>query len=94
MRQALAVSYSARVPSIEYAVKVGDLPRVRIPSSQSVARPEATSAAQEVNDTETGTPLLGDLPARFRFNGDKPNRRGFRVPRIEGLMGFRPRSLD
>ncbi len=34
----------------EYAVKVGDLQWVRILSGQSVARPEATRAAQEVTN--------------------------------------------
>ena len=36
------------VPQYEYAVKVGDLQWVRIPPGQSVARPEATRAANEV----------------------------------------------
>ncbi len=36
------------VPKYEYAVKVGDFQWVRIPPGQSVARPEATRAAQEV----------------------------------------------
>jgi hypothetical protein len=34
----------------QYAVKVGDLQWVRIPSGQSVARPEAIRAAQGGND--------------------------------------------
>jgi hypothetical protein len=34
----------------QYAVKVGDLQWVRILSGQSVARPEATRAAQEVTN--------------------------------------------
>ena len=34
----------------QYAVKVGDLQWVRIPPGQSVARPEATRAAQEVTN--------------------------------------------
>jgi hypothetical protein len=34
----------------QYAVKVGDLQRVQIPPGQSVARPEATRAAQEVTN--------------------------------------------
>ena len=38
------------VPEYEYAVKVGDLQWVRIPPGQSVARPEATRAAQEVTN--------------------------------------------
>ena len=38
------------IPKNEYAVKVGDLQWVRIPPGQSVARPEATRAAQEVTN--------------------------------------------
>ena len=38
------------VPKIEYAVKVGDLQWVRIPSGQSVARPEAIRAPHGGND--------------------------------------------
>ena len=38
------------MPKTEYAVKVGDLQWVRIPPGQSVARPEATRAAQEVTN--------------------------------------------
>ena len=36
-----------KVPTTQYAVKVGDLQWVRIPPGQSVARPEATRAEQE-----------------------------------------------
>jgi hypothetical protein len=38
------------VPKTQYAVKVGDLQWVRIPPGQSVARPEATRATQEVTN--------------------------------------------
>ena len=38
------------VPESQYAVQVGDLQWVRIPSGQLVARPEATRAAQGGND--------------------------------------------
>jgi len=44
------------VPEKEYAVKVGDLQRVRITPGQSVARPEATRATEnsrEVSSTHT-----------------------------------------
>jgi hypothetical protein len=39
------------VPLYQYAVKVGDFQWVRIPPGQSVARPEAIRAAQEVTNT-------------------------------------------
>ena len=39
------------VPEYQYAVKVGDLQRVRIPPGQSVTRPEATRAAKEVTNS-------------------------------------------
>ncbi len=39
-----------KVPRTQYAVKAVDLQRVRIPPGQSVARPEATRAAQEVTN--------------------------------------------
>ena len=38
------------ISSTQYAVQVGDLQWVRIPSGQSVARPEATRAAKEVTN--------------------------------------------
>ena len=41
---------SLRVSETQYAVKVGDLQWVRIPPGQSVARPEATRATQEVTN--------------------------------------------
>ena len=38
------------MPSIEYAVKVGDFQWVQIPPDQSVARPEAIRAPHGGND--------------------------------------------
>jgi hypothetical protein len=46
----VAFWYSYGVPETQYAVKVGDFQWVRIPPGQSVARPEATKAAQGGND--------------------------------------------
>jgi len=37
---------NSNVPSTQYAVKVGDFQWVRIPPGQSIARPEATRAAE------------------------------------------------
>ena len=45
-----SVRHAGRRGDPEYAVKVGDLQWVRIPPGQSVARPEATRAAQEVTN--------------------------------------------
>ena len=48
-------------PNIEYAVKVGDFQWVRIPPGQSVARPEATRAAQEETNALKYSGVTGHL---------------------------------
>ncbi len=45
----------------EYAVKVGDLQRVRIPPGQLVARPEATRAMEEVTNLLKYSGVTGHL---------------------------------
>jgi NAD/NADP transhydrogenase beta subunit len=45
----------------EYAVKAGDLQRVRIPPGQSVARPEATRAMEEVTNLLKYSGVTGHL---------------------------------
>ena len=45
----------------EYAVKAGDLQRVRIPPGQSVARPEATRAIEEVTNLLKYSGVTGHL---------------------------------
>jgi len=47
--------------SNEYAVKAGDLQRVRIPPGQSVARPEATRAMEEVTNLLKYSGVTGHL---------------------------------
>jgi hypothetical protein len=44
-----------------YAVKVGDFQRVRIPPGQSVARPEATRAIEEVTNLLKYSGVTGHL---------------------------------
>ena len=44
-----------------YAVKVGDFQRVRIPPGQSVARPEATRAMEEVTNLLKYSGVTGHL---------------------------------
>ena len=50
-----------RVPTNVYAVKVGDFQRVRIPPGQSVARPEATRAMEEVTNLLKYSGVTGHL---------------------------------
>ena len=51
----------SRIVGNEYAVKVGDLQRVRIPPGQLVARPEATRAMEEVTNLLKYSGVTGHL---------------------------------
>jgi len=55
--------YQMTVPVLNnvYAVKVGDFQRVRIPPGQSVARPEATRAIEEVTNLLKYSGVTGHL---------------------------------
>ena len=50
-----------KYPENVYAVKVGDFQRVRIPPGQSVARPEATRAIEEVTNLLKYSGVTGHL---------------------------------
>lgn len=56
-------SYAAKAGVLKnvYAVKVGDFQRVRIPPGQSVARPEATRAIEEVTNLLKYSGVTGHL---------------------------------
>ena len=64
-----------KVPTTQYAVKVGDLQWVRIPPGQSVARPEATRAMKDrtASVNKSSTRDSGQQPTvKKRPVGDDP----------------------
>jgi hypothetical protein len=60
-RQSTLAGAPRKVSENVYAVKVGDFQRVRIPPGQSVARPEATRAIEEVTNLLKYSGVTGHL---------------------------------